>query len=277
MEVADMDFAQVGGIVGEFNATYGTMGSAFGVTTTSVESCDYAGTPVFTNVAQPVFGETAGAGEPAPLTSFWGPSMSYKIENCTYRTSPLEGEWYGLYCGSPVTLTVADGRFNLVSEAFSSMNMSCGYTLKGGKPAGISLSAGPSGMAGEGIYVLKGNTMDLLVVFGAPGMVQAPQSFEEAATNFAATYFTLSRDKSVVEQATAPVDVPAAAALAFFILLAGFCFEPLNALWHGGALPNGFLYRFAFLFLFIEIICAALADLASREPGPVNDDGDFHE
>ena len=70
-------------------------------------------------------------------------------------------------------------------------------------------------MAGEGIYVLKGNTMDLLVVFGAPGMVQAPQSFEEAATNFAATYFTLSRDKSVVEQATAPVDVPAAAALAF--------------------------------------------------------------
>lgn len=215
MEVADMDFAQVGGIVGEFNATYGTMGSAFGVTTTSVESCDYAGTPVFTNVAQPVFGETAGAGEPAPLTSFWGPSMSYKIENCTYRTSPLEGEWYGLYCGSPVTLTVENGRFNLVSEAFSSMNMSCGYTLKGGKPAGISLSAGPSGMAGEGIYVLNGNSLNLLVVFGAPGMVQAPQSFEEAATNFAATYFTLSRDKSVVEQATAPVNVPATAALAF--------------------------------------------------------------
>ncbi len=168
----DAPNAQIGEIVGEFNAMYGAIGMAFGVTET-------------------------------------------KVVDCTYSTSPLEGEWYGLYCGSPVTLTVADGRFNLVSEAFSSMNMSCGYTLKGGKPAGISLSAGPSGMAGEGIYVLKGNTLDLLVVFGAPGMVQAPQSFEEAATNFAATYFTLSRDKSVVEQATAPVDVPAAAALAF--------------------------------------------------------------
>jgi uncharacterized repeat protein (TIGR02543 family) len=81
----DTDFAQVGGIVGEFNATYGTMGSAFGVNTTQIEACTYAGTPVFKNVATPVFGEIAGAGEPAPLTSFWGPSMSYKIENCNYR------------------------------------------------------------------------------------------------------------------------------------------------------------------------------------------------
>lgn len=87
MEVADMGFAQVGGIVGEFNATYGTMGSAFGVTTTKVSGCTYAGTPVFSNVATPVFGQFAGAGEPAPLTSFWGPSMSYKIENCTYHSS----------------------------------------------------------------------------------------------------------------------------------------------------------------------------------------------
>ena len=85
IEISDSGFAQVGGIVGEFNATYGAMGSAFGVTTTRVSDCTYVGAPVFKRVASPVFGEIAGAGEPAPLTSFWGASMSYKIENCTYK------------------------------------------------------------------------------------------------------------------------------------------------------------------------------------------------
>ena len=83
--ISDGRFTQVGGIVGEFNATYGAMGSAFGVTTTRVSDCTYVGTPFFQNVVTPVFGEIAGAGEPAPLTSFWGPSMSYKIENCIYQ------------------------------------------------------------------------------------------------------------------------------------------------------------------------------------------------
>lgn len=168
----DAPGAQVGEIVGEFNAMYGAIGMAFGVTET-------------------------------------------KVVDCTYRPATLEGEWYGLYCGSPVTLTIQDGQFTLVSEAFSSMNMSCGYTLKGGKPAQISLAAGPSGMAGEGIYALQGNTLDILLIFGAPGMVEAPKSFEEGATNFAATRLFLSRDRSAMDAATAPVDVPAAAALAF--------------------------------------------------------------
>ena len=83
--VSDGDSAQVGGIVGEFNATYGVMGSAFGVTTTRISDCTYVGTPTFRNVIKPVFGEIAGGGEPAPLTSFWGPSMNYKIENCVYK------------------------------------------------------------------------------------------------------------------------------------------------------------------------------------------------
>jgi len=61
------------------------MGSAFGVTTTRVSDCTYVGIPSFKNVATPFFGEIAGGGEPAPLTSFWGASMSYKIENCTYK------------------------------------------------------------------------------------------------------------------------------------------------------------------------------------------------
>ena len=83
--VSDGGFVQVGGIAGEFNATYGAMGSAFGVTMTRISDCTYVGTPSFQNVTTPVFGEIAGAGEPAPLTSFWGPSMSYRIENCIYR------------------------------------------------------------------------------------------------------------------------------------------------------------------------------------------------
>jgi endoglucanase len=70
-------------------------------------------------------------------------------------------------------------------------------------------------MAGEGIYTLQDDCLDLLVIFGAPGMVQAPKSFEEGATNFAATRLLLSRDRSAMDAATAPVDVPASATLAF--------------------------------------------------------------
>ncbi len=51
------------------------------------------------------------------------------------------------------------------------------------------------------------------------------------------------------------------AAVLLLLLLASFCFEPLNALWHGGALPNGYNYRFAFLFLFVLAVCAVRACL----------------
>ena len=86
VEVRNTGFAQVGGIVGEFNGTYGIMGAAFGVTTTRVEGCSYTGKPVFRKVSKPVFGQFAGAGEPEPLSSPWGIGMSYKIENCKYKT-----------------------------------------------------------------------------------------------------------------------------------------------------------------------------------------------
>jgi len=84
--VSDAGTAQVGGIVGEFNGTYGTMGAAFGVTTTSLEGCSYTGTPVFDKVEKPVFGEISGAGKPEDLSSPWGLSMAYKIENCIYKS-----------------------------------------------------------------------------------------------------------------------------------------------------------------------------------------------
>ena len=86
MEASDTGFAQAGGIVGEFNSGYGVMGAAFGVTTTVVRDCSYAGRPVFRRVSRHLFGETAGAGEPEALSSPWGLAMAYKIENCTYKT-----------------------------------------------------------------------------------------------------------------------------------------------------------------------------------------------
>lgn len=85
VEVRNTGFVQVGGVVGEFNSGYGTIGAAFGVNTTLVKDCSYIGKPVFRKVARPVFGETAGAGQPADLASPWGLSMAYRIENCTYK------------------------------------------------------------------------------------------------------------------------------------------------------------------------------------------------
>ena len=84
MEVSKTGFAQVGGVVGEFNESYGTIGAAFGVRTTVVKDCTYIGKPKFRQVAEPVFGPVSGS-EPKPLASPWGLSMDYKIENCTYR------------------------------------------------------------------------------------------------------------------------------------------------------------------------------------------------
>jgi hypothetical protein len=85
ISVINSPFAQVGGIVGEFNSNYGTIGAAFGTKTTKIVGCTYVGKPSFKNVPNHVFGEIAGAGEPETLTSPWGLSMNYKIENCTYK------------------------------------------------------------------------------------------------------------------------------------------------------------------------------------------------
>jgi hypothetical protein len=57
--------------------------------------------------------------------------------------------------------------------------------------------------------------MDLLVVFGAQGMVQPPASFNDAIGNPAAMRLHLSRDKKVIDQASTPVNAPATASLAF--------------------------------------------------------------
>lgn len=212
MEVSNLTSAQTGGISGEFNGTYGMIGAASGIKTTVIQNCTFNGSMLFKDVAAPRQGEINGAGVPEPLSSPWGISMDYKIENCTAAPSAdLSGTWYGLYYGSPVTVTFGD-KVTIASEAFSSMNMACGYKLGNTR---ISLSDGPGGMAGEGIYTCADGILDLLLVFGAPGQIPVPASFADAAGNPAATRFSLTRDRTVIEQATAPVNAPAASALAF--------------------------------------------------------------
>jgi len=126
--------------------------------------------------------------------------------------SNVQGSWYGLYCGSPASVSFnADGTYQIWSESFSQMNMSGSYSLDGNT---LSLGGIP-GMDGKGLVALKGEEIDLLFVFGAQGMVQAPKSFEEGAGNPAATRLHLSRDQSAMNNATVKVTAPEAAKLAF--------------------------------------------------------------
>ena len=148
--------------------------------------------------------------EGAPATAPVEKATSY----ASVSEAQLKGQWYGLYCGSPLTLTV-DDKFSLVSEAFSSMNMSCDYKVTEGSPSQISLSGTATGMAGEGICAISEESLEVLLIFGVPGQVSAPRNFADGAGNPAATHLLLSRDKSIIDKVTAKVEAPAAAALAF--------------------------------------------------------------
>ena len=124
----------------------------------------------------------------------------------------LEGTWYGLYMGSQASVTFnKDNTYAIWNEAFSQMNIAGSYALNGNT---LSLGGIP-GMDGKGLVSVDGNMMDLLVVFGAQGMVQAPTSFNDAIGNPAAMRLCLNRDKKVFDQATTQVKAPATASLAF--------------------------------------------------------------
>ena len=131
--------------------------------------------------------------------------MTAEMEN-------LSGIWYGLYCGSPVTVSFTD-KLQLSAEAFSSLNLTCNYTLHGNGRLSVP-EAGP-GMAGEGIYAIKEGTLELLLIFGAAGQVQPLRSFADGTGNLAATHLFLTRDRAVIDKATAPVQVPAEARVSF--------------------------------------------------------------
>lgn len=46
------------------------------------------------------------------------------------------------------------------------------------------------------------------------------------------------------------------AAVMLLILAVSFCYAPLNLLWHFGNQPNGYPFRYAFLFVFTLVVCA---------------------
>lgn len=143
-------------------------------------------------------------------TLFYGVIMP--AQGLPVSEAQLKGEWYGLYCGSPASATFnAGGTYAIWSEAFSSMNMGGTYALEGNT---ISLGGIPQ-MEGKGLVAIDGDKLELLMIFGAQGTVQAPKSFADGAGNPAATHLVLSRDRSVIDKVTAKVEAPAAAALAF--------------------------------------------------------------
>ena len=140
------------------------------------------------------------------------PQKTLSQEKKAQETEALSGVWYGLYCGSPVTVSFSD-KLQLSAEAFSSLNLDCNYVLPGNGRISVP-DAGP-GMAGEGIYSIKDGTLELLLIFGAAGQVQPLKSFNDGAGNPAATHLTLKRDRADMDKATAPVQVPAEARVAF--------------------------------------------------------------
>lgn len=86
IEARNMDFVQVGGAVGEFNAFYGSIGLMFGNTVTSIEGCTYTGKPAFKKVTTPVWGEAVGAPVQLQENPFGaGAVMKYNIENFKYK------------------------------------------------------------------------------------------------------------------------------------------------------------------------------------------------
>jgi len=86
--VRDMDFVQVGGVVGEFNAMFGAIGIMFGNNVISIDGCSYAGKPVYKNVKTVVWGEAVGAPvtNPQNMLNPGMPAPEYQINNCKYKT-----------------------------------------------------------------------------------------------------------------------------------------------------------------------------------------------
>ena len=82
--VRNASVAQIGGIVGEFNKTYGSIGTAFGVSKTTVTKCYASGKVITSHIGSLVFGNISGSGQPEPLAGWFGKGMSYMVTDCAY-------------------------------------------------------------------------------------------------------------------------------------------------------------------------------------------------
>jgi len=73
-----MPKAQVGGIVGEFNPTFGGVGAALGIKKTSVHDCQAEVEVKADPSVALTYGRISGAGQPEPLKA-WGGQMEYEV------------------------------------------------------------------------------------------------------------------------------------------------------------------------------------------------------
>ena len=82
--VNDAPKAIVGGILGEFNSTYGNIGLMFGINHTSLTNSYTSGTITTSNISSLSYGNVSGAGQPESTSGWFGPGMSYTVDNCCY-------------------------------------------------------------------------------------------------------------------------------------------------------------------------------------------------
>jgi predicted surface-layer protein len=82
---------KIGGIIGEFNKTYGMIGTAFGVTKTNVSNSYTSGKIRTDNLSNFSWGHICGDGQPEPLQSWYGTGMSYELKNSGYVSQLLTG------------------------------------------------------------------------------------------------------------------------------------------------------------------------------------------
>ena len=82
--VNDAPTAIVGGILGEFNSTYGNIGLMFGIKHTSLTNSYTCGTIETSHIGTLSYGNVSGAGQPESTSGWFGPGMSYTVDNCCY-------------------------------------------------------------------------------------------------------------------------------------------------------------------------------------------------
>lgn len=76
--------AIVGGILGEFNSTYGNIGLMFGIKHTSLTNSYTCGTITTRHIGSLSYGNVSGAGQPESTSGWFGPGMSCTVDNCCY-------------------------------------------------------------------------------------------------------------------------------------------------------------------------------------------------
>ena len=82
--------AMVGGILGEFNKTYGNIGLMFGIKHTTLTNCYSCGLITTSGITDLSVGNISGVGQPKASSGWFGPGMSYTVANCAYLNQGLE-------------------------------------------------------------------------------------------------------------------------------------------------------------------------------------------